>query len=74
MNEKQNDQLLNELRIIRNLLSEVATLGKSPTEKMVVLYNAGLEPMEIANLINTTANTVRVTLAKQKSKSKKQKG
>jgi hypothetical protein len=45
-----------------NLIAIDLTEGKELKDQARILSRAGLKPKEIAKLLNTTANSVRVTL------------
>lgn len=49
---------------IRNLLIAGLIEGKRQTEQIKVLSFAGLQPREIAGVLGTTPNTVRVVLSR----------
>jgi DNA-binding CsgD family transcriptional regulator len=53
------------------LLAINATLGKKQNEQIEFLNNAGFKPKEIADILGTTGNTVRVALAGIRKKSKR---
>jgi len=59
---------LNTLSLKLNTLSLVE--GKSQTEKIFLLSKVGFAPKEIAGIIGTTPNTVRVALANIRSTKK----
>lgn len=67
----------NELTLIKidqilRILAVIATKGLKQREQIAVLNQAGLPPKDIAGLLGTTPNTVRVELvALRKSKSRK---
>jgi len=56
---------------IANLLALLVTKDDKQEDRIVKLNAAGYTPSEIANLIGTTPNTVRVTLSTSKAKVKK---
>lgn len=53
-----------KLTSIRNLLIAGVIDGKRQTEQIRLLSFAGLQPKEIAEILGTTPNTVRVALAR----------
>jgi len=53
------------------LLAINATLGKRQNEQIEFLDNAGFKPKEIADILGTTGNTVRVALAGIRKKPKR---
>lgn len=71
MDEKMLGQLMDKLDTIIKLMILLKSEGKSMTEQVKILSAAGLQPKEIAEILGTTPNTVRVTLVnirKQKRK------
>jgi DNA-directed RNA polymerase specialized sigma24 family protein len=50
------------LRRLTNLVALLLVKGESQNEKIRTLDAAGYQPKEIAELLGTTSNTVRVTL------------
>jgi len=60
-----------KIDILIKLISVGLTYGKELKDQAIILSNAGLKPTEIAKLVNTTANSVRVTLTLYKNKKKK---
>ncbi len=71
MNERTIDTLINKLDTIIKLMVLISTSEKTQSEQIWLLSAAGLQPKEIAEIVNTTPNAVRVTLStmrKQKSK------
>ena len=57
------DPLLEEAQRTTRLLAILVTTGKKQREQIALLSQAGFPPKEIAELIGTTSNTVRVALA-----------
>ena len=70
MNQPVDIDILNELRRITKILALIASQNKTQKEQIDVLSNAGMQPKEIADILGTTPNTVRVTLAKTRKYSK----
>ena len=68
-----SNALLSEVRRLTRLVAVFGTEGKSQREQIRTLASAGFPPKDIAALIGTTANTVRVALTdiRKKGKSKK---
>ncbi len=66
MNNPKNDEIIKELRRITKLLILIATKDQSRKDQIISLAGLDFQPKEIAELIGTTANTVRVTLARIK--------
>ena len=64
---------VDELRRLTRLVAVLGTEGKSQREQIRILALAGFPPKDIAALIGTTGNTVRVALTdiRKKGKSKK---
>ena len=58
--ESESIELLQ--RIVR-LLTILVTRDLNQKDKIILLSNAGLQPKEIADLIDTSPNTVSVTLS-----------
>lgn len=56
---------------IANLLGLLAVKDAPQANKIATLGAAGFTPSEIASLIGTTPNTVKVTLSQQKASKKK---
>ena len=56
------EEVSQQLRRIVRLLTVLATKGMSQKDQITVLASAGFQPKEIAELLNTTPNTVSVTL------------
>jgi DNA-binding NarL/FixJ family response regulator len=76
MNERAINTITDKLDTIIKLMILIATNDKSQSEQIWLLSAAGLQPKEIANILGTTPNTVRVMLfamRKQKSKGRKNK-
>jgi DNA-binding CsgD family transcriptional regulator len=72
-----SEKLETNVRRLTHLVAVIGTDGKPQREQIRILALAGFTPKEIASLIGTTGNTVRVALtsirknAKSKKKSKK---
>jgi DNA-binding CsgD family transcriptional regulator len=78
MSEKILQDLITSLNtkldVIVKLMVLLKAEDKSQSEQIWLLSSAGLQPKEIANILGTTANTVRVILSglrKRKAKVKK---
>jgi DNA-directed RNA polymerase specialized sigma24 family protein len=63
MSQNELSELLSKLDQIIRLLALSVTRGMKQGEQIIMLSNAGFQPKEIADLLGTTANTVRVTLS-----------
>jgi DNA-directed RNA polymerase specialized sigma24 family protein len=59
MNDEQTTEKLD--RALR-LLAAIATRGLSQTDQIALLDRTGFAPKEIAEIVGTTSNTVRVSL------------
>lgn len=63
-----------QLDIVIRLLGTLASAGESSLrDKSKVLARAGLKPSDIAEILGTTANTVRVELSRQRKESRRAK-
>lgn len=62
MTQSNNVQMNEKLDRMLRLLAVVAVKGLSQTDQIAVLNRIGFPPKEIAEIVGTTANTVRVTL------------
>lgn len=58
-----NADIVHELRRIVRVLAIIATKEEKQTDQISTLSNMGFQPKEIAEIVSTTPNTVRVTLA-----------
>jgi len=59
-----SEEILERLDLIIKLLAMNVMKGEeTQKEKIIQLSKLGLQPKEIANILNTTANTVRVALS-----------
>ncbi len=67
------EQILDRADKILRILAAIATKGLKQREQIALLDQAGLEPKDIANLLGTTGNTVRVELVKIRRKKGKRK-
>lgn len=56
------EQILAQLDQVRRILAVIATKGVKQREQIAILDQAGLAPKEIADLLGTSPNTVRVEL------------
>lgn len=70
MTNEQFTEILNKLDMLTRLVALNLLEGKKQQEQIILLNRVGLEPKEIAEMLDTTPNTVRVTLSKLR-KSKK---
>ncbi len=67
------EQILDRADKILRILAVIATKGLKQREQIALLDQAGLEPKDIANILGTTGNTVRVELVKIRRKKGKRK-
>jgi hypothetical protein len=58
--------LTKRLDTLIRLIALSITEGKKPVEKIKLLGRADLQPKEIASLLKTTANSVRVALHRER--------
>lgn len=66
-----NDELIIEVKRLNKLLILLLTKDLSQNDKIIFLDKSGFQPKDIAEIINTTPNTVRVALARIRKNSKK---
>jgi DNA-directed RNA polymerase specialized sigma24 family protein len=65
-------QVSDQLAVVIRLLAVLASAGESSLrDKSKVLARAGLKPSDIAEVLGTTANTVRVELSRQRKESRR---
>jgi DNA-directed RNA polymerase specialized sigma24 family protein len=62
MPQSNEDKTLEKLDQIRRILAVIATKGLKQREQILTLDQAGLAPKDIADLLGTSSNTVRVEL------------
>jgi hypothetical protein len=62
MAEINNELVVEKLDRMLRLLALMATNGMSQTDQIATLDRAGFAPREIAGILQTTSNTVRVAL------------
>lgn len=71
MNDEQFKELKNKLDVIIRLLSlNLVKDMNFQKDKIVTLSSFGFEPSQIAELLGTTANTVRVALSVARKKTR----
>ena len=68
MADRDDLNLVHELRVIRRLLALSLIEGKKNRESISILASAGMDRHEIAELVGTTANTVSVEISTQKKR------
>jgi len=66
MTKDQFDEISKKLEVLTRLLALSLVAEKKQKEQIRLLRKIGLKPKEIAEIIDTTSNTVSVTLAKIK--------
>ena len=66
-------KLIERVEVLIRLIALGIVAEKPQQEKIQFLSNAGLAPKDIADMIGTTPNTVRVALAALRKKKKKTK-
>lgn len=72
MDDRFQNQILSELRIIKKLLALNLLTEDSQMQQIQKLHSIGFQPKEIAQILGTTSNTVNVTLNRvRKAKQKK---
>lgn len=62
MAQMNDEQAIEKLDRALRLLAAIATRGLSQTDQIALLGRAGFAPKEIAEIVGTTSNTVRVSL------------
>lgn len=70
MNESQFDAISRKLDILVRLTALSYTADKKQQERIMMMSAAGFQPKEIAELLGTTANNVRVALSTMRKKKK----
>jgi DNA-binding CsgD family transcriptional regulator len=66
MTDNQIKTIDRKLNVLIKLVALSLTADKTQTEQIALLDRANLQPMEIASLLGTTPNTVRVALSKMR--------
>ena len=66
MSEADVKIILERLGVITQLLAVSVIQGRSQSEQIPILDKAGFQPKDIAELIGTTPNAVRVFLSRQR--------
>ena len=75
MSNSQEQQIVQELKRISRLLALTLIREQTnQTEQVRMLDSYGFKPVEIADLLNTTKNTVYATLSYLRKKAKSEKG
>jgi len=73
MDEKQFRELTARLDAIIRLLAINVATGKTSKERIELLFDAGLRPVEIARVLRISENYVNVTLSKLRKENKAEK-
>ena len=60
-----------KLTVISRLLALNVAKGRTFSEQIEILHNAGMSPLEIASSLGKTSNNVRVVLHTQKKRRQK---
>jgi len=68
MNDKQFNEILYKLDLLIQLLALNLVSEKKQQNQIMLLSKVGMQPKEIAELLDTTSNTVRVTLSRIRKK------
>jgi DNA-binding CsgD family transcriptional regulator len=71
MPERLNNEVIRRIDKLIRLVATGLIIGKSQSEQVGLLSQAGLQPKEIADIVGTTPNTVRVTLSTARKQNKK---
>jgi len=75
MNDRQKEEISQELRRITKLLVLIATKGmETQKEQIAAVSKLGFQPKEIADMLGTTPGTVSVALVDIRKKPKGEKG
>jgi DNA-directed RNA polymerase specialized sigma24 family protein len=62
MDEQRQEQAIAKLDRVLKLVAMMAVKGLSQTDQIATLNRIGFSPKDIAEIVGTTSNTVRVTL------------
>jgi DNA-binding CsgD family transcriptional regulator len=71
MPEQPNDEVISRIDKLIRLVATGLVIGKSQAEQIALLSQAGLQPKEIADIVGTTPNTVRVALSIARKQNKR---
>jgi DNA-directed RNA polymerase specialized sigma24 family protein len=63
VDDKQFKEIIERLDKLTRVVAISNTKGLPSTDRMILLYQAGFAPREIADMLNTTPNVVSVTLS-----------
>ena len=64
MNADRFDLLLNKIDILIKLTAHSVLKDEQQRDSIVFLTKVGIQPKDIAEILNTTSNTVSVTLSR----------
>ena len=67
MTDDQFKEIISKLTQLVRLTASSLTADKKQDEKIQILSQAGFQPKDIADLLDTTPNTVRVSLSRMRS-------
>jgi len=73
MPETEIQQALRKLDRLINLFALSVTEGKKQREQILLLSRAGFQPKDIAEILGTSSNAVRVELSKLRKEHRKMK-
>lgn len=73
MSEKHWEQMDRNLDLLVGMTALQLTAGKKQTESIELLSVVGFQPKEIAEILGTTPNTVRVGLSGLRKKKRRKK-
>ena len=59
----KKDEVVSKLDTIMKLLAASITDGKKQRDQIRLLYKAGIPPVQIADMLGTTSNTVNVAIS-----------
>jgi DNA-binding CsgD family transcriptional regulator len=68
MNDRQFKEIIERLDKLTRVVAISNTKGLTSTERIILLSQAGFQPKEIADMLNTTPNVVSVTLSLRRKK------
>lgn len=68
MTESQYQELSKKLDLLTRLMALSLIADKQRQDQFILLSKAGVQPKEIAEIVGTTANTVRVALSQHRRK------
>lgn len=63
MGEREIQEISTKLDILTHLLAFSLIEGKKRRDQLMLLWKAGFQPRQIAEMLGTTPNTVRVELS-----------